>query len=41
MICDICQKSITDTILERVLADREKAIKRMNRRSSYGKEERS
>ena len=39
MICEVCQKNITNTILDRVLSDREKAIKRMNKRSNHGKKE--
>jgi|TARA_R100000781_G_scaffold70835_1_gene44399 hypothetical protein len=36
MICEVCQKQITDKILEKVFADREEAIKRMNQRSKNG-----
>jgi hypothetical protein len=33
MICNKCKKKIRETIVQRVLADREAAIKRMNKRS--------
>ena len=39
MLCERCYKIVTDKKLEKILADREAAIKRMDERSNNVKKE--